>query len=303
MSNAFIKINKLLLTVLYNQKQKTRLIGIRSKAKQILNKIGKPNTTISEADFHLLCSTYSGPGEYGYDKKSTWLRGLRRADQLVSLIPQLASEHRCLEVACGDGMASLQLNILGMETTLTDLNDWRDIRAAYLPFYPCDLGADASLPGEDFDLVFSYNAFEHFPNPEIALQRMLAVTAPGGYLFFEFGPLYAGPWGLHAYRMLPMPYPQFLFREQFWRDQINRIGIRDLGKDLNDLQPLNRWTVTQFDQLWSNSGCEVLINRHHNNAEYLDIILQYPEAFQGRGLTYDDLTTQGVTILLRKPSL
>lgn len=291
------------LQVLRNLKNDIRAKKIRSDVAQVLASAGEPNTKASQEDFYLLSLKYRGPGEYGYDRKATWLRGMQRAQQIASIVPGFNSAQRSLEVACGDGMVSLQLAILGVDATLTDLRDWRDERAMHLPFQACDLCTDSRLPGADYDLVFSYNAFEHFPDPASALQRMISVAKPGAYLLFEFGPLYAGPWGLHAYRMLPMPYPQFLFDETFWRKNILATGVRDLGQDLDDLQPLNRWTASKFDKLWLESNCEVVLSRKYITEEHIDLVLQYPEAFRGRGLTFEDLTTQGLLVLLRKPEV
>ncbi len=261
-----------------------------------------PNCNQSESDYDKLCLDFDGPPEYGYDGKSTWLRGLNRAKQIVDLIPNIAIDSLVLEIGCGDGMASVQLAMLGLNTCLTDLRDWRDPRAAGLPFVAFDLAQPGELPGEGLqDLIFSYNAFEHFPDPKSVMTRIMAKVRPGGFLFFEFGPLYSGPWGLHAYRMLSMPFPQFLFRESFWREKIKASGVQDLGQELADLQPLNKWTIAQFDNLWISSGCKVIKNLRYGAVDHLDLVLQYPNAFQGRGLKLEDLTTQGVMVLLQKP--
>jgi SAM-dependent methyltransferase len=267
---------------------------------ELLRQESTPKTSPAEEAFDLLQSTYSGPGEYGYGFTENWLRGSERSRQLVRAVPGLGSGSRTLEVACGDGMTSVVLATLGVQVETTDLQDWRDARAQHLAFTACDLGKADSFPAGPFDLVFSYNAFEHFPDPARALSLMVHATKPGGWLFFEFGPLYAGPWGLHAYRMLRMPYPQFLFSEEFWRSKIQAMGVTDLGQSLDDLQPLNKWTFAQFDALWAASGCEILSKQNYTVHDHLDIVLRYPESFQGRGLSLAELTTQGVCVLLRK---
>jgi len=279
-----------------------RFGSLRHLVKERLANVDVPDTSAAERDYKNLTSSYSGPGEYGYGDRPNWMRGVDRAKQLVENIPTLRPGSRALEVGCGDGMTAVVLQTFGVDVQLTDLKDWRDSRAMNLSFTGIDLGnASAELPNVAYDLIYSYNAFEHFPDPKTVLTRMLARLKSGGYLFFEFGPLYAGPWGLHAYRMLPMPYPQFLFSESFWRAKLKEGNILDLGQNLDDIQPLNKWTVGQFDTLWQTSGCEILQNRKFQVESFIDLVSDYPGSFQGRGLAYEDLTTQGIYVLLRKP--
>jgi SAM-dependent methyltransferase len=268
----------------------------------IIAKAAAPQTERTQADFDNLQAEFRGPGEYGYGFLENWQRGLGRSEQLARQVEDLHQKGRVLEVACGDGMTSVVLSTLGVHVETTDLKDWRDPRAKHLPFTACDLGDEGAFPGGEFDLIFSYNAFEHFPDPRSALRRMVKAAKPGAWLFFEFGPLFSGPWGLHAYRMLRMPYPQFLFGESFWQEKVRAIGVRDLGQTLEDLQPLNRWKVSEFDALWRDSGCELVRSERYTELRYIDMVLRYPEAFQGRGLTEDDLTTQAVCVVLRKPA-
>lgn len=72
-------------------------------------------------------------------------------------------------------------------------------------------------------------------------------------------------------------------------------------QQLDDLQPLNRWTVRQFERLWYESGAQVLMCERIPAQANLDLVTRYPQFFQGRGLTTEDLTTQGLRVHLRKP--
>jgi SAM-dependent methyltransferase len=274
---------------------------MRDRVAQVCAARTEHDTAEAESDFDKLLAGSKPLPEYGYDRLSTWRRGCERALHISRVLPGFDTLRSSLEVACGDGMASVALAAHGYNVMLADLRDWRDPRAATLPFKAVDLGSARTLPKGPHDLVFSYNAFEHFDDPERALQKMVAVTAPGGYLYFEFGPLYCGPWGLHAYRMFPIPYMQFLFSDDFWRKKINQSGVRDLGQQLEDLQPLNRWTARQFSALWTRSGCKVIKSSSTTIEHHLDVVLRYPRSFQGRGLTLEDLSTQALTVLLQKP--
>jgi ubiquinone/menaquinone biosynthesis C-methylase UbiE len=54
-----------------------------------------------------------------------------------------------------------------------------------------DMGA------EQFDVVISHDAFEHFEQPDEMLSEMVRVLRPGGRLMIKFGPPWRNPWGRH----------------------------------------------------------------------------------------------------------
>lgn len=252
--------------------------------------------------FDVLQSQYGGVPEYGYDPFSTWKRGAERANHLLGLPGMHRPGRAVLEVACGDGMAGFLLAGYGHDVQLTDVVDWRDGRARGIAFTETDVCENLPFAEASFDLIYSYNAFEHFPAPATALSEIIRVCRPGGLMYFQFGPLYASPWGLHAYRMLRMPYPQFLFSAEFVQEKLREIGIHDLGQELSDLQYTNQWRVDQFHALWEGSRCEIIDEHVYRDASHLDLVERFPQCFQGRDLTYDDITIQSVYVTLRKPT-
>ena len=67
--------------------------------------------------------------------------------------------------------------------------------AAEIPVWLSALGVEAEVavadlfhfqPGRLYDVVASFGFVEHFQNWELALDKHLALLAPGGYLFIEF---------------------------------------------------------------------------------------------------------------------
>ena len=186
---------------------------------------------------------------------------------MLTLINEKA---RALKVGCGDGMAGLAL---------------------------ADAGAAVTL----LDLAYSYNTFEHLPDPAAALAEMLGAVRPGGIVHLKFGPLYASAWGMHAYKTLPIPCAQFLFSPGRIDALLREAGIYDLGRDRDALQPMNRWRLARFDALFAGCGAEVIDSGRRLGARQLGTVLKYPDAFVGRGLTVDDLTVKTLRITLRKP--
>jgi SAM-dependent methyltransferase len=78
---------------------------------------------------------------------------------------------------------------------------------------PCVLQMDASrmdFPDGSFDLVYSFNVFEHLPDPAAVLAEKIRVTRPGGCVLTHFH-LYSSDSGGHDVRILAgarqgMPY-------------------------------------------------------------------------------------------------
>ncbi len=66
------------------------------------------------------------------------------------------------------------------------------------------------------------------------------------------------------------------------------------------LQPLNQWRVKQYDDLFLNASCEVVAYKKSSHYSYLKIVREYPKAFAGLGLTYEDVTVHAIKVTLRK---
>lgn len=253
-----------------------------------------------ETLFELLQKRFSPAGNYGYDAYSTWERGFERARNLLKKTGLTTPGIKFFEAGCGDGMVGKAMDSYGHEVMLSDLDDWRDSRVADLAFLQADLGQRIPIPDDQFDLIVSYNTFEHLQDPAQAFRELYRICKPGGMLYIDFGPLYCSPWGLHAYHSLHMPYLQFLFSENFIRDKLHELGFNDLGKTRDDLQPLNRWRSTQFEHLFKGSEGEIVSYEKYEVDTYLSLVLEYPWAFQQQELTIEDLTTQALRVLIRK---
>lgn len=272
----------------------------RGRIEAIVRRPEPPDTRAAEADYDRLQRLVRTPPSYPYDPHSTWERGLRRARKLIELTGR-PERLRCLDVGCGDGMTAVLLASYGFEAHLTDLEDWRDRRAEGLPFHQGELEEGLPLPDGHFDLLYSYNTFEHLRDPAACLRELVRLCRPGGWIHLDFGPLYASPWGLHAYHTLRVPYAQFLFSEEFRQRKLRELGIWDLGKEREAPQPLNRWRLAQFDELFGSVGCEVVERQNLLLCRWLGLVSRYPACFSGRDLRYEDLVTAVIRVTLRKP--
>ena len=74
----------------------------------------------------------------------------------------------------------------------------------------------AYSPAAPFDVVTSFDAFEHIDDPRSALEGMRRLVAPGGLAILAFGPLFRHPFGDHmaGFFRVPIPWRGVLFSEQ-----------------------------------------------------------------------------------------
>ena len=274
----------------------------RSRVERILSRPAAPRFLDSEELFSTLHARYPAREPYGYDPYRRWWRGIRCAPDLLQVAGLLKPGAQVLEVACGDGMTGQVIASFGHFVTLHDLEDWRDDRSQHLPWIQGDICTALPAEADQFDLIYSYNAFEHIGDPAAALAELARLCKPGGIIYLDFGPLHASAWGLHAYTALRMPYPQFLFSPEFVRRKVEELGLFDLGRTSTILQPLNGWKPGQFRQLWTDSGLKLVSSTAKSNLEHLSVVEEFPAAFQGRRLEYEDITVEQLAVTLSKPA-
>jgi ubiquinone/menaquinone biosynthesis C-methylase UbiE len=160
---------------------------------------------------------------------------------------------------------------------------------------------DMHFEDNTFDFVFSLNAFEHIPDPAIAIKELHRVLKPGGEGYIQFHPLYYSDDGshLHACALLDKPWVHLLYD----RDQIRKMII-EAGKVPNEidniLDSLNGWSARQFHDLFSKSGLRIInknvykgftIQGSEKSDQFLMLKKQFPE---------EELTTIGMTLHLMK---
>lgn len=273
--------------------------AVAAAAARALRADGDPEPL--DHEFEAFQNAYPVQKDYGYGHFDKWERAMRRARYFLEAAEVLQTPGlTVLELGCGDGTLGRVLSEYPHNVVLSDLDDWRDEGVRHLPFVKGDVCEGLDLDDGSVDAVVSYNTFEHVGDPQAAFDEIVRVCRPGGHVRLAFGPLYASPWGLHAYRSLLMPYPQYLFSEGFVREKLREIGIRDLGEDRDELQPLNGWTPGRFCALWADGPVRVVSEGFNVDRSHLDVVAQNPGAFRGRGLTLRDVTTANVYVTLQR---
>jgi ubiquinone/menaquinone biosynthesis C-methylase UbiE len=150
---------------------------------------------------------------------------------------------------------------------------------------------------ETFDVVFSYDAFEHFDSPEGVLREAIRVTRNRGYIYLEFGPLYYSPYGQHAYRSITVPYCQFLFLRDVISDFLNRQRLSPI-----DFSHVNGWSLAQYRELWGRYSSVLRRIKYHEIPElsHLHLIRSYPSCFRSTSEFFENFIISGIRVLFQK---
>lgn len=236
---------------------------------------------------------------YKHDKFSAYRRAAERLVDVDRRLPCLQSPSKILEVSCGDGVFGHLLSVAGHSVALTDIEDWRESGAGNLPFSLGNVCGELPYESGAFDVVLSYNATEHWPDPAAALAEIARILAPGGFVYLNFGPLFNSPWGLHAWSF-NFPYPQFILSEEFIQSKVRQIEVFDLARTSSLLQPTNKWPLSRYRELWRQSSLQVEYLFEDMDFRYLDLIEELSPSFLGKNLSFDELTRNSIEIVLRK---
>ncbi|MCF8056361.1 MAG: class I SAM-dependent methyltransferase [Desulfocapsa sp.] len=236
---------------------------------------------------------------YLYDEQSMERRGRDRAQALLNMVPKHEQMNRFLDLGCWDGMTCYELQrmkktAIGIDVQSEGLTE--KARHAKTPFAQMDIEA-LGFADNSFDFVFSYYSFEHFPDPELALQEALRVVRVGGYISLHFGPLYMAPKGAHQSHVITVPYCQCLFRKE-----VLLKFAQDRGLELNPFHWMNEWRLEQYRQLWSKYAHRMKTVTYYeiDNVDHLDLIASYPSCFRSKTHSFDDLIVSSIEVLFKK---
>lgn len=172
-----------------------------------------------------------------YDAHSAAFYRLPAAGKIGWLLRHRAAG-KLLEIGCGDGWFLETAKQAGFDARGLDADRARvatarrrglDVRHGLLE----ELATD-----ERFDVVFHCDLLSHFPEPIAALQRMSALTARDGVLFFEVGLLGAPvrAWYPHI-GGIGLPQHRWLYSERALATLFARAGLRVVASKRFGLGP------------------------------------------------------------------
>lgn len=226
-------------------------------------------------------------------------KALARAVEILRATAPFVRDHpRYLDLACGDGLVGAALARGGRSVCALDLKPERfspEARSAGVDFHFGD-AQSTNLPDNSFDVVFSFDAFEHFLDPPAVLREVHRILKPGGVLYASFGPLYFSPQGAHQWTSVDVPYCHLLFRET---DLNASAAARNNGPIVRNV---NKWHLGQFRRMLSGTAqqFDVLSCFEKFNTAFVELIEAYAPIFRARTTDFDDLIVRSIEVLLRK---
>jgi 2-polyprenyl-6-hydroxyphenyl methylase/3-demethylubiquinone-9 3-methyltransferase len=240
---------------------------------------------------------FESPRSYPYDAATLERRGKERAHEISGVIPRFASTRDFLELGCHDGMVGAALCRRGKRVTAVDLESSVDERTlqAGVVFLQAD-AAQLPFPDGTFDVVYSYNTFEHLAQPAACLAEAARVLRAGGFMYLSFGPLYLSPFGFHAFHSISVPYCHLLFSPEVLADFVERRGLAPLTTYVNG------WSITDHRELWSTfeDRLDTVELTEFRDLTGLPLVGAYPSCFRSKTDTFDDLVVSCVNIVFRK---
>lgn len=240
------------------------------------------------------------PKSYHYDPDSLAARGRERAATMLNLIKGETSQmQRFLDLGMWDGMACLALQeqgktAIGVDIRIEGLDDRAVAGGATFA------GMDVTRMGfvdNSFDFVFSFNSFEHFPDPAAVLREVVRVLRPGGFLYLDFGPVWLSPKGAHQTHTISVPYVECLFTKELLTAYAAAHDIQLMGYFW-----MNEWPLTRYRRLWDQYAdqLEQIVYYEIYNADHVNLIERYPTCFKDKTGEFDDLIISNIEVLFRK---
>jgi len=225
-----------------------------------------------------------------------------------------------LDVGGGAGMHSAMLAPLVRKVICTDFSDQNarfggefvkllhekfsrngyGFPLASFEFHAGD-ATDLIYRDDSFDVVVSFNAMEHIPDPALALSEMIRVTRPGGLIYLTFDPIWTCDSGSHFQHRVSDPWRHLLdddfasaiLRNGGSEDEANEFRFAMNRRRLDEYQAAFDRTRTQVDYLleYEWSGC---VNQSHPDHPNFKLCIE-------AGYSENELLTRGMAKLIRKP--
>jgi SAM-dependent methyltransferase len=274
-----------------------RLVLGERRARRAYDAATPTDTRLGLAELEMLAGRYPVPKiAYRYDPDALLARGVERARFLLTIDSQ--PRRRFLEIGTSDGMTLLGLKNAGRDVLGIDIVDALDprARAAGVALRILD-ATHIDLPADSFDVVYSFNAFEHLPDPAKTFEGIGRVLAPGGLFYLSTGSLGWSPHGAHLYDTIGVPYVAQLFDENTIQNYLTRHG-------LHAQRPwYNNWPIEQYRAGFAAQQAvfETLQYRESRNRYVVDLIAEFPAQFR-RAPSFDSLLVEYIEALFRKHS-
>lgn len=195
-------------------------------------------------------------------------------------LSSLVNDRNVLDFGCGTGRQSVAMAkdlgaaVTGLDTNLSILQDAEALAAEH------HVNSDrcrfiGELGDEKYEIIFSQNAMEHFPDPAAILDVMKRHLAPTGKILVTFSPPWFAPYGHHMHFFCKLPWLNLIFSEKTVMKV--RAKYRDDGatKYTEVESGLNKMTLAKFERLVRESGLK-LLRQNYRGVKGFDILTKIP---------------------------
>lgn len=214
----------------------------------------------------------------------------------------LTSDHRLQKIYCTD-IINENLLYNGEFVKLLDEKFARNKRNFQMGKFEFICASATDLPFRNglFDLIISFNSFEHIPNPQAALYEIERTLRNGGIAYITFDPVWTADSGSHLYDICPIPWQHLLVDDHDFCELILKNGGNE--DDCHTyMNSMNRKGMKYYKDILSNmDGMELIElkdnvgvskpeNIKHNN---LNLCIN-------KGYSMAELFYRGSDILIKK---
>lgn len=244
---------------------------------------------------HLVSRYPIAPCAYSYSAADVLARGDARATSLAQYVSPASST---LEIGSADAMTAGALAQRGHRAVAIDIDTSRtDARARRRGVDVITMDATRlGFAEHSFDLVYSFNSFEHLPDPAATFSETVRVLRPGGVGVISFAGLRWSPQGAHLYKAIGIPWVTVLFEADDVRAYLASRGLPTHGPWVND------YSIEQFRSSFRSQAplIETVRYREARNCWHSDLLTRYAEVFKGRAPSFDSLIVDSVDFVFRK---
>ncbi|WP_187313256.1 class I SAM-dependent methyltransferase [Lysobacter capsici] len=156
-----------------------------------------------------------------------------------------------------------------------------------------------------FDAIFSFNAFEHIPDPCAALKEIVRVLKPGGLAYITFDPIWTCDFGSHFQHRVPRPWQHLISDDAEFVEMMKQAGGSD-DEGSEYVHAMNRRRLSYYRDLFKSmrgeveflhegewSGCVVPGSESHENFQQCLSL----------GFSREELLLRGMVKVFRKKTV
>lgn len=203
-------------------------------------------------------------------RECTRNNSLSLLDREYPNLGHLVSGKRVVDFGCGVGNQSIALvqkyncSVVGIDSNQRTLKraiehaKFYDIPQLTLSF--ADKISDDML--NNFDIVISQNSFEHFSNPEKAVDEMQSLLCQSGKLLITFGPPWLAPYGSHMHFFCKVPWINVFFPQETVMKVRSRYRNDGATKYEEVESGLNKMTVSKFERIIMSKNLKIEFKRY-----------------------------------------